>query len=102
MRSFPGSTLRARLLLIVLLALTPILGLVLYFDVEQLRLGANLVGVAAAFALVVAWLSGDLFIVRRTRALVAASRQLAAGGLERADKGSLRSRGDRAVGSSVR
>lgn len=81
MRSFPGSTLRARLLLIVLLALTPILGLVLYFDVEQLRLGANLVGVAAAFALVVAWLSGDLFIVRRTRALVTASRHLAAGDL---------------------
>jgi HAMP domain-containing protein len=56
-RSFPGSTLRARLLLVVVLAIAPI------------------------FALVVAWLSGDLFIVRRTRALVDATRRLAAGDL---------------------
>lgn len=81
MRSFPGSTLRARLLLIVVLAIAPIFGLVLYFDIEQLRPGANLVGVATAFALVVAWLSGDLFIVRRTGALVDATRRLAAGDL---------------------
>ena len=81
MRSFPGSTLRARLLLVVVLAIAPIFALVLYFDIEQLRPGANLVGVAAAFALVVAWLSGDLFIVRRTRALVDATRRLAAGDL---------------------
>jgi signal transduction histidine kinase len=81
MRLFPGSTIRARLLLIVVLALAPTIGLVVYSDVEGLRLGADLIGLAAAFALALAWFSGDLFIVRRARALVAATRRIADGDL---------------------
>jgi signal transduction histidine kinase len=76
-----GSNLRARLLFVVLLALAPTIGLVVYSDIEGLRLGADLIGLGAAFALVVAWLGGDLFIVRRTRAIVAATRRLAKGDL---------------------
>jgi signal transduction histidine kinase len=81
MRFFRGSTLRARLLLVVLLALAPTIGIVIYSDIEGLGLGADLIALASAFALVVAWLGGDLFIVRRTRALVAATRRLAGGDL---------------------
>jgi signal transduction histidine kinase len=81
MRFFPGSALRARLLLVVLMALAPTIGLAIYSGVGGLRLGADLIGLAAALALVVAWLGGDLFVVRRTRALVAATRRVAAGDL---------------------
>jgi signal transduction histidine kinase len=79
LRFFPGSTLRARLLLVVLFALAPPVGLVIYSDIEGLGLGADLVVLAAAFVL--AWLGSDLFIVRRSRALVAATRSLATGDL---------------------
>lgn len=81
MRFLPRSTLRARLLFVVLLALAPTTGLVIYSDIEGLGLDADLIAVSAAFALVVAWLGSDLFIVRRTRALVAATRRLATGDL---------------------
>ena len=81
MRSLPGSTLRARLLLVVLLALAPTIGLAIYSDMEGLAVGAEIIGLGAVFALVVAWLGGDLFIVRRTRALVEATRRVAAGDL---------------------
>jgi signal transduction histidine kinase len=81
MRFLPRSTLRARLLLVVLLALAPTTGLVIYSDIEGLGLDADLIAVSAAFALVVAWLGSDVFIVRRTRALVAATRRLATGDL---------------------
>jgi signal transduction histidine kinase len=81
MRLFPGSTIRARLLFIVALALAPTIGLIVYSDVERLRLGAGLIGFAVVLALAVAWFSGDLFIVRRTRALVAATRRIADGDL---------------------
>jgi signal transduction histidine kinase len=81
MRVFPGSSLRARLLLVVLLALAPTIALAIYSGVEGLRLGADLIGLAAMLAVVVASLGGDLFIVRRARALVAATRRLAAGDL---------------------
>jgi signal transduction histidine kinase len=81
LRFLPGSTLRARLLLVVLLALAPAIGIVIYSDIEGLGVGVDLIALASAFALVVAWLGGDLFIVRRTRALVAATRRLAGGDL---------------------
>src|SRR5919106_3302913 len=81
MRFFPGSTLRARLILVVLIALAPTVGLAIYSDMEGLAVGAEIIGLGAVFALVLAWLGGDLFIVRRTRALVAATRRLAAGDL---------------------
>jgi signal transduction histidine kinase len=81
MKLFPGSTLRARLLFVVMLALAPMIGLSVYSDIEGFRLGVDVIGLAAVLALVVAWVGGDLFIVRRTRALVAATRRLAAGDL---------------------
>lgn len=81
MRFLPGSTLRARLLLVVLVALAPTIGLAIYSDMEGLAIGTEIIGLGAVFALVLAWLGGDLFIVRRTRALVAATRRVAAGDL---------------------
>lgn len=81
MRFFPGSTLRARLLLVVLIALAPTIGLLIYSDMEGLAVGAEIIGLGAVFALVLAWLGGDLFIVRRTRALVVATRRVASGDL---------------------
>ena len=41
MRWFSFSSLRARLLLLVLLAVIPVLGLILYTDLEQRRLAAD-------------------------------------------------------------
>jgi signal transduction histidine kinase len=69
------------LFLVVLLALAPIIGLAIYSDMEGLAVGAEIVGLGAVFALVLAWLGGDLFILRRTRALVEATRRVAAGDL---------------------
>lgn len=81
MRFFPGSTLRARLLLVVLVAPAPTVRLAIYSDMEGFAVGAEIIGLGAVFALVLAWLGGDLFIVRRTSALVAATRRVAAGDL---------------------
>lgn len=69
------------MLLVVLLAITPTVALAVYSHVAGLGLVRDLVGLVAASTLVLAWLGGDLFIVRRTRAVVAATRRLAEGDL---------------------
>jgi methyl-accepting chemotaxis protein len=71
------------LLLVVLLAITPTIALAIYSHVAGLglRLGPDLIGLVATFTLVLPWLGGDLFIVRRARALIAATHRLTEGDL---------------------
>jgi len=82
-RSFLAS-LRARLLALVLVALLPMAALTaaVFADVDR-GLAKNLVGggLVGALALGAAWVGGDLFVLRRIKALAGTARRLAAGNL---------------------
>jgi len=69
------SSLRSRLMLTVLVAITPCLFLLYVADISWMGFGVGLAALAAA------WYGGERFILRHVRALYDASRHLAAGDL---------------------
>ena len=93
MSTFRRSSLRVRLLLLVLLALTPALALILHSAVtQQLEAGGEgaratlfrsfaLIGLVATSALAAAWFGSEVFVLRPARALLRATRRLGAGDL---------------------
>src|SRR5439155_11517965 len=81
MRMGRMSGLRARLLVLVILAVVPAfvaVALTARTSVEQDLID---VGVAAVLVLVAAWIAGETFVLRRVRALVEAAGRLAGGDL---------------------
>jgi signal transduction histidine kinase len=77
-------SLRARIILLVLLAIIPALGFILYMAAEQERIMLrHIIGLSIVFllALSAAWVFGDLFILRKLRSLLSATQRLRDGDL---------------------
>jgi PAS domain S-box-containing protein len=73
--------LRGRLLVLVLIALLPALGLIIAETNRGLVRNLSWLGAAGGVTLVLAWLGADLLVLRRVNALMGATRRLAAGDL---------------------